>query len=1012
MASIHENEDKCVDKGFSEVSVLVKENVDKEGKVNIESEVETDPVQETSSLWFARVKVFFLQVSVDISDTGTDLYTAYSHYENCNQNYGHFTLLFVMLQTIPKGTDFMKEKIAEIKSGELVLEPFRCRTRSILSGIIYLVLLLLLYLSGGIVCVTIYQIGQTLIYLLKLCKHPPGENGEIPHEFQRKAYLGKFVECQLESAPQGILQLVILLSHGLDTWVQILSVAISIFSLAKGTTDSLVMMKNGNQKAPPLRDSFLGVLAILPETILRAFSHSIVIVACIQESWEVKLTILVLYMILMLLFFLLSAVTSDSLQSFIFSFFSSIMSPLLFDKHFSKENNEQKISLKKDMMFYAANKLISSTILLAMLTLVLFTSPTQVLDTPEQVLRSSSEFDCPNRCPPTSSANATCISVCQDERNAIRKKMFGLGLFVRITKITDTCEYLCNNSIEPEKYRDIRSQSCSRNHETTFLEYIFPALITLGILSILDSLLMLSYSSLSPSIWLLFVEYKDTKHTETENMDNLETQTHASLEKITAEPLEKQRNPIHKRIFHFIFVFFVLLNPFIVDRYSGCLLMNNQFTLCNHWWSILSLACMILPSIPTAVKTLRNKISEIKSGKRISSPVKGFLYLISMTIGYFAGGFLLLTIVQWVQVIIAVGKYSVSYENMLGNELKMAAYLGLLRYDILDPSYYLQIYVSLKDIYLSTIQMLSITLSIMSSSFWISQGILVLRAEKNEQSNFKAKLSGALALLPEILLRSLAYPILLIFGGHLTHIVCAIQLVANFFTATILWDDFETVVYTVIASVKAPILFDPRSKNKEILTSYRAQSKTFYAINKITTSVTLLFLVTTLAALSTIPQSEALTKLRVKFPEEKEQNYNITDLGRDFCFNNCEHIAYTRHYANETEAEFISREELTADQNQGKIDLHAEICDNYSLISTHNFLMIVVPILISLCLYSLVDGVLLYKQNYLAPSYQLLFKENKTNAESPAIELEDTNCLEESSIHALEDQEDNQSQVI
>ena len=48
-----------------------------------------------------------------------DGFTVYRHIKNCNYIYAVATIFFIMLPSVPKGIDFIKKKITEIKSGEL-----------------------------------------------------------------------------------------------------------------------------------------------------------------------------------------------------------------------------------------------------------------------------------------------------------------------------------------------------------------------------------------------------------------------------------------------------------------------------------------------------------------------------------------------------------------------------------------------------------------------------------------------------------------------------------------------------------------------------------------------------------------------------------------------------------------------------------------------------------------------------------------------------------------------------
>ena len=149
-----------------------------------------------------------LDIGLTNFDTGTDIQTAIEHFQNCNYYWGCATLLFVMLPTLPNFIDYMKAKIEEIKVGELCWlgNSTLIKTKSPFLGLIYLLLVFFSFFCGGIALVSIFQVGYTFYCMVKMFLDPPGKDGIIVTTYQEKAHMGKFLECQLEAAPQCLLQ--------------------------------------------------------------------------------------------------------------------------------------------------------------------------------------------------------------------------------------------------------------------------------------------------------------------------------------------------------------------------------------------------------------------------------------------------------------------------------------------------------------------------------------------------------------------------------------------------------------------------------------------------------------------------------------------------------------------------------------------------------------------------------------------------------------------------------------
>ena len=85
-------------------------------------------------------------------------------------------------------------------------------------------------------------------------------------------------------------------------------------------------------------------------------------------------------------------------------------------------------------------------------------------------------------------------------------------------------------------------------------------------------------------------------------------------------------------ILGFLYVKLKVVNRAIEDAKNG-----------DIWWSILGLSCLILPSIPIAMKYLQKRIAIIQSQDG-ALRVKEFLKLFLATLSYFLGGFVLFAI--------------------------------------------------------------------------------------------------------------------------------------------------------------------------------------------------------------------------------------------------------------------------------------------------------------------------------------------------------------------------------
>ena len=119
----------------------------------------------------------------------------------------------------------------------------------------------------------------------------------------------------------------ILWRYGFTSWTQYLTLVTSVASLAWGSCNALQLFLHGNTKVPELKTSLLCLIPILPHSIIIVGSYSLVL------SFGTTITI-ILGSVLFTAFFVLSALFSDDIYTFIFNIFSASFSPVLFAKKF------------------------------------------------------------------------------------------------------------------------------------------------------------------------------------------------------------------------------------------------------------------------------------------------------------------------------------------------------------------------------------------------------------------------------------------------------------------------------------------------------------------------------------------------------------------------------------------------------------------------------------------------------------------------------------------------------
>ena len=161
-----------------------------------------------AKLWIRRLKIILVDLIVLIVDMIFDGITAHVHFSNCNNIWGIATLAFMVLPSLPTFIDYMNTKIQEFKAGKLRWfgNLDLIQTDGTLSGLIYLHLLFFVYFGGGFICVAVVQAFYTIICLCIMVKDPPGGDDKLVTKYEQGAYHGKFLECQLEAAPQCLLQ--------------------------------------------------------------------------------------------------------------------------------------------------------------------------------------------------------------------------------------------------------------------------------------------------------------------------------------------------------------------------------------------------------------------------------------------------------------------------------------------------------------------------------------------------------------------------------------------------------------------------------------------------------------------------------------------------------------------------------------------------------------------------------------------------------------------------------------
>ena len=112
-------------------------------------------------------------------------------------------------------------------------------------------------------------------------------------------------------------------------------------SLAWGSTNALLLLLHGDRQIPSLTDALIGLVAILPHSLMMVLSY------CLVLTYGIHITI-ILSSLIFVVFFILSALFSDDFYTFVFTIFSAFFSPVLFTRNFELK---KKPDLELDCQF-------------------------------------------------------------------------------------------------------------------------------------------------------------------------------------------------------------------------------------------------------------------------------------------------------------------------------------------------------------------------------------------------------------------------------------------------------------------------------------------------------------------------------------------------------------------------------------------------------------------------------------------------------------------------------------
>ena len=484
------------------------------------------------------------------------------------------------------------------------------------------------------------------------------------------------------------MQFWILWSYGFTSDWQYIPLTLSVTSLAWGATNGLLYFISGEEKLPELSSAIFGLYPILTQVLTTVSAYSL-LYTFLPKS------LFVLLPFLFAAFFILSMLFSDDFFSFVFNLMSSFISPVL-----STNKNEQiresssgfssietqtlmrleaghKIQKKKNkkrqlllsIQFYGLNKFITSLGVLSALICLMITVNSQ--DKNKEIgvstfqknnfSRSSfaEQLDCHGSCTAYSEVKS-CILACEKEINATGST-------------GNPCHILCKSNDSLDAFLHIKKNLCERHLPL----YIIIGIIMLLVGGLADSIRTLtSHYKHSLSYCLLFKNSEDeTLSTETEreaksmasNELNGEDEStlspnrcrayniarsfgtsgfflakHSKTESISRELTDSEEEFSLSRInmmFYRIPRMIAILGFFLV-KHSVIKRAVYDYQDGDIWWSFLGIGCLILPSIPIALKYLQRMISNIKNQNDVWR-VKEYCVLLSLTLVYFCGGFVI-----------------------------------------------------------------------------------------------------------------------------------------------------------------------------------------------------------------------------------------------------------------------------------------------------------------------------------------------------------------------------------
>ena len=230
-----------------------------------------------------------------------------------------------------------------------------------------------------------------------------------------------------------------------------------------------------------------------------------------------------------------------------------------------------------------------------------------------------------------------CKYYCHEEENAI--SCLSTNLNITNPETSMMCSKICENSENYVLYKKeycLALKSSPRNFNNMFI-----IIITIGILSLIDAVLLLSPKfSWSPSYIFLFRITAD----QNKELGNPGTDGIKIVELLEDDTIEKRANILVKATISYAYP--KLRNAMLLMCYCCYYTMlvysaigdyrSGNISLC-----VTSICCICLPSIPAAFQRLERQIRYLKYNKQ-ENKAKDFLKLFFITILYIAGGWILI----------------------------------------------------------------------------------------------------------------------------------------------------------------------------------------------------------------------------------------------------------------------------------------------------------------------------------------------------------------------------------